>query len=259
LVQDLLRGTRPQGQVPSGEQSLGGGVDLSYYDPTQSPATRRASQRLPAHRPARQLPRQRRRCCPVGPGSSRRVVIHNRLGNTLSSHGCEAVFAAMALESLGVQGPSFMAFTGHSQFVLSSSRENKLVSPVTRIDVGRSRGADNGAICSRSHLPVPNRAPLAGRGRSSTHEATLIEVARGSLTRPGALLIAADGVTGFAGACLMQTPYWLPSSHWQFRTGRSDDGLTRPTSRGPALHLSRSNHGCRARAHSLSPPVRKLR
>jgi hypothetical protein len=158
-------------------------------------------------------------------GLARRVVIHNRLDNTLSSHGCEAVFAAMALESLGVQGPSFMAFTGHSQFFLSSSRENKLVSPVTRIDVGRSRGADNGAICSRSHLPVPNRAPLAGRGRSSTHEATLIEVARGSLTRPGALLIAADEVPGFAGACLMQTPYWLPSSHWQFLPADPTTGL----------------------------------
>ena len=63
--------------------------------------------------------------------------------------------------------------------------------PVTRIAPRRSRGADDGAICSRSHLLVPNRAPLAGRGLSSTHEATLDEVARGAFTRPGDLLIAA--------------------------------------------------------------------
>ncbi|MGD0287679.1 MAG: hypothetical protein ABSC31_15105 [Acidimicrobiales bacterium] len=38
---------------------------------------------------------------------------------------------------------------------------------------------------------MPNRALLAARGHSSTHEATLNEVARGSFTRPGALLIVA--------------------------------------------------------------------
>jgi hypothetical protein len=198
-------------------------------------------------------------CCPVGPGSSRRVVIHSRIGDTLSSHGCEAVFAALEPRRAGVPPCLLVAFTGYSQLFLSSSRENKLVCPVTRIDVGRSRGADDGAICSRSHLPVPNRAPLVGRGRSTTHEATLTKVAPGSLTRPAALLIAADRVTGFAGASLTQAPHRLPCSHWEFRTRRSGDELMRLTPRGPALHLSPSNDGCRARSHSLSPPVQRLR